>query len=298
MILPDDMFDFSYFFDLQQSLQDLARLAMPEVWRFHTSKAHSHNDETPILEKYIRSLYRYLAISYNASDCEQEKCRYFGSGGPCLCFHTGLLTPFFEGIYALFELNRRRDTRFNWVFKGFFPSSSAKLRSISILPEKPFFGQDSHFHPEWEIRINFKHILQDGANLQRIPECIRKQSNLPLLLHASVLYARALASIDPSIIVPQLYCRQIQYLMPICLTNLETCDLAMTLTPCDGFYYGTTCLTCEMAYINARILSRPSTPWLTDLVRSDEYKHQFQYKTVYGMYQEQSSYTSDSITRF
>lgn len=300
MILPDDIFDFSYFFDLYQSLHELSQMAIPESWKFLNPISYTYNECTPILEKYIRNIYRYLAVSYNISDGPQEKARLIAFNGPWACFHTGLMTPYFQGIYALFELNRRRDTRYDWVFKGFCPASSPKLKGISILPVKPSFGRDEHFHPEWDIRINFHHILQDANNLQRIPESVRHQSNLPLLLHASVLYARALASMDPSIIVPQLYCRQIQFLMPICLTDMENCDLAMTLTPCDGYYYGTTCLTCEMAYINARILSRPSAPWLLDLVRRDEHRHTFQYKTVYGMYQQAPSkeIASPSITQF
>lgn len=300
MILPDDLFNFSYFFDLHQSLHELAEMAIPETWRFSEPKIPSYNEETPILEKYVRSLYRFLAISYNTAGCQQDKNRYFGTGGPWICFHTGLITPFYEGIYALFELNRRRDTRFDWVFKGFHPGSSIRLRGISTLPEKPHFGHDTRFHPEWDIRINFHHILQDNANLQRIPETLRHQKNLPLLLHASVLYARALASIDPSIIVPQLYCRQIQFLMPICLTDMETCDLAMTLTPCCGFYAGTTCLTCEMAYINARVLSRPTAPWLLNLVSDEEIKTRFPFTTIYGLSHPVSQDVSETsaLTRF
>ena len=286
MVLPDDLFDFSYFFDLYQSMRELAQMAIPETWKFHSPQTPTYNDETSILEKYIRSLYRYLAISYNTASSQSEKNRYFSMSGPWACFHTGLMTPYFESIYALFELNRRRDTRYNWVFKSFCPTSSVKLRGLSLLPDKPVFNHENRYHPEWEVRINYHHILQDGANLQRIPQSVRQLKNLPLLLNASVQYSRALASLDPSIIVPQLYCRQIQFLMPICLTNMETCDLAMTLTPCDGFYYGTTCLTCEMAYINARILSRPSAPWLADLVRGDENKHRFDYSMIYGMYQQ------------
>lgn len=300
MILPDDMYNFGYFFDLHQSLQDLAQIAMPEAWKFAAPQSHTYNEETPILERYIKSLYRYLAISYNTEPNQLEKNRLIAFNGSWACFNTGLMTPFFESIYALFELNRRRDTRYDWVFKGFYPSSSTRLRSIGALPDRPYFGNCSHFHPEWDIRINFHHILQEGTNLQRIPEQIRQQNNLPLLLHAAVLYARSLASLDPSIIAPQLYCRQIQYLMPICLTDMEHCDLAMTLTPCDGYYFGTTCLTCEMAYINARILSRPSASWLIDLVRNEDHRHKFQYRMVYGMYPQSTldNSTAHSIIHF
>ena len=176
MVLPDDLFDFSYFFDLYQSMRELAQMAIPETWKFHSPQTPTYNDETPILEKYIRSLYRYLAISYNTASSQSEKNRYFSMSGPWACFHTGLMTPYFESIYALFELNRRRDTRYNWVFKSFCPTSSVKLRGLSLLPDKPVFNHENRYHPEWEVRINYHHILQDGANLGRIAEKLSELS--------------------------------------------------------------------------------------------------------------------------
>lgn len=47
---------------------------------------------------------------------------------------------------------------------------------------------------------------------------------------------------------------------------MEQPDLAMTLSIMDGYYLGNTCLTLEMAYLNARLLSRPVAGWLTEIV--------------------------------
>ena len=47
---------------------------------------------------------------------------------------------------------------------------------------------------------------------------------------------------------------------------METPDLAITLRPMDGYYMGYTCLTLERAYLNARLLARPTAKWLLDLV--------------------------------
>ena len=58
-----------------------------------------------------------------------------------------------------------------------------------------------------------------------------------------------------------------QYLLPVYLTNMQKPDLAMTLTVMDGYYLGNTCLTLEMAYLNARVVARPMAPWLTELVK-------------------------------
>lgn len=50
------------------------------------------------------------------------------------------------------------------------------------------------------------------------------------------------------------------------LGDAEQPDLAMTLTIMDGYYLGNTCLTLEMAYLNARLLSKPVASWLSEIV--------------------------------
>ena len=52
-------------------------------------------------------------------------------------------------------------------------------------------------------------------------------------------------------------------------TNMQKPDLAMTLTVMDGYYLGNTCLTLEMAYLNARVVARPKAAWLTELVKQE-----------------------------
>lgn len=106
----------------------------------------------------------------------------------------------------------------------------------------------------------------DEENMGRIPYRIRRAKNLPLLLETAVELARRKAVIEPGIVVPQGYQGRIQYLLPVYLTNMKKPDLAMTLSVMDGYYLGHTCLTLEMAYLNARVISRPMAPWLTELV--------------------------------
>jgi len=115
--------------------------------------------------------------------------------------------------------------------------------------------------------VNVDHILGDAENLERIPAKIRKTKNLPLLLETAVELARRQAVVEPGLVVPQGYQNKLQYLLPICLTNMKKPDLAMTISVIDGYYLGNTCLTLEMAYMNARLIARPIAPWLTDLVK-------------------------------
>mgnify|MGYP002238035518 CR=1 FL=1 len=69
------------------------------------------------------------------------------------------------------------------------------------------------------------------------------------------------------LVAPQGYQNQLQFLLPICLTDMEKPNLAMTLAERNGYYLGSTCLTPEMAYLNARMIARPIAPWLTSLVK-------------------------------
>ena len=267
MIIPDELYCFAYFPDMLSSLRELAAMAIPESWKFLKPQFQTVNQETPILERYLRNIYKHLAISYNNAASEEEKDQYICIRGAYACFNTGLQTTYFEGIFALFEINRKPHAKLNWIFKGFFNEVSSRLRYLSNLPIRPNSNTKAEpYHAEWEIRINYTHILQETSNRLRLPESIRSKKNAPLLLHASVLYGKALAQTDSSLVVPQLYCGRVQYLLPICLTDMSKCDLAMTLTPYDGFYLGNTCLTLEMAYHNARILNRPNTAWLAGLV--------------------------------
>ena len=112
-----------------------------------------------------------------------------------------------------------------------------------------------------------EHILGDTENLERIPAKIRKARNLPLLFETAVEIGRRKTVVEPGLIVPQGYQGKMQYLLPIYLTNEKKPDLALTLTVMEGYYLGNTSLTLEMAYLNARVISRPIAPWLTDLVK-------------------------------
>lgn len=114
---------------------------------------------------------------------------------------------------------------------------------------------------------NQSECLGDAENLERIPAKIRKAKNISLLLETAVELARRKAVIEPGLVSAQGYMGRVQYLLSIYLTKIDKPDLAMTLTVMDGYYLGNTCLTLEMAYLNARAIAKPVTPWLLELVK-------------------------------
>lgn len=265
MILMPDLFSFAYVPNWYSQLDMLAEMALPEPWRFKNPIYLTKNPDTPILERYIHAIFKKQLIDYKDERNHSSAADYFHIENEFCCFHTGLYTRRYKAIYACFDRNKKKDSLLEWYFRGFADELSPMLRHISPLPKKPSYYMTQYgvnYNPEWPIRVNVDHILGDEENLSRIPAEIREAQNLPLLLETAVELARRKAVVEPSIVVPQGYQGRVQYLLPICLTDMEQPDLAMTLTIMDGYYLGNTCLTLEMAYLNARLLSRPVAHWL------------------------------------
>ncbi len=245
MIAPD-LFEFAYVPDWYGHLAELERLALPESWKFRKPSRETKNTDTPILERYIHTIFRKQVIDFNSESDPRKADSIFHLENECVCFHTGLYTRQYKGIYGYFERNNFSDSLRDWYFRGFCDEMSPKLRYIEPLPQKPVYhmAQSSiNFNPEWPIRVNVNHILGDEENLERIPAKIRKAKNLPLLFETAVELGRRKAVIEPGLVVPQGYQGRVQYLLPVYLTNMQKPDLAMTLTVMDGYYLGNTCLT-------------------------------------------------------
>lgn len=182
--------------------------------------------------------------------------------------HTGLFSRTYKGIYAYFIPNRKDVSMRKWHFKDFCEENSPLLKYTVPLPQRPQLimnARSEAFHPGWPIRVNARHILEDAENLSRIPQALQSFGNLPLLLDAAVELGRRQALAEPGIIAPQFYHGRMQFLMPLYLSGRQKADLAMALSIGDGYYIGETCLIPQMAYLNARLLARPTAGWLREL---------------------------------
>ena len=269
MTIETDLFSFAYIPAWLDQLDVLANMCLPESWRFRSPTYLTKNADTPILERYLKTVFRKQAIEYMTASNPHEADQVFYVRNETACFHTGLYTKHYKGIYMCFTRNKRKDTLIQWYFRGWAEDSSQMLLFVEPLPQKPAFLAWDYalgFYPEWEIRVNVSHILEDAENVARLPESLKAAWNLPLLLETAVELGRRLAVISPSLVVPQAFQGRVQFLIPIYLTNMNRPDLAMTLSDMAGYYIGHTCLTLEMAYLNARLLARPTATWLTGLV--------------------------------
>lgn len=170
MIAPD-LFEFAYVPDWYGHLAELERLALPESWKFRKPSRETKNTDTPILERYIHTIFRKQVIDFNSESDPRKADSIFHLENECVCFHTGLYTRQYKGIYGYFERNNFSASLRDWYFRGFCDEMSPKLRYIEPLPQKPVYHMAQsgiNFNPEWPIRVNVNHILGDEENLERM----------------------------------------------------------------------------------------------------------------------------------
>ena len=170
MIAPN-LFEFAYVPDWYGHLAELERLALPESWKFRKPSRETKNIDTPILERYIHTIFRKQVIDFNSESDPRKADSIFHLENECVCFHTGLYTRQYKGIYGYFERNNFSASLRDWYFRGFCDEMSPKLRYIEPLPQKSVYHMAQsgiNFNPEWPIRVNVNHILGDEENLERM----------------------------------------------------------------------------------------------------------------------------------
>ena len=141
MIAPS-LFEFAYVPDWYGHLAELERLALPESWKFRKPSRETKNADTPILERYIHTIFRKQAIDFNSESDQRKADSIFHLENECVCFHTGLYTSQYKGIYGYFERNNFSNSLRDWYFRGFCDELSPKLRYIEPLPQKPVYHID------------------------------------------------------------------------------------------------------------------------------------------------------------
>ena len=86
-----DLFEFAYIPSWYLQLDELAELALPENWRFKNPDHILKNEDNPILERYIQSIFRKQAIDYDAEPDSMKKQQIFHFENEFACFHLSLI---------------------------------------------------------------------------------------------------------------------------------------------------------------------------------------------------------------
>lgn len=249
---PEDLFDFAFIPDYDQKLEELSQQAEREDWEYHnTSSSHPN----PVLNNYLKYTYKRVA--------EEGKIS-LSNDGQYACFNTGLATSNQESIYASFEANRQAG-RQPWFFKGWFRKGRRELNRFDELPEMAHYFDDPAclvFDLRKELRINIEHIIEE--NKERFPEPYKSLDNFALqtFLKGAIDNAKERIRRSYKAAIPQYYGGRVQLLLPLCLSSPNTADMALVIERHPHFYRGSTCLTLDMAYNNARQICKPERDWL------------------------------------
>lgn len=241
-------------------VDELASLAEPEPWDFKRATAP---EPLPILRSYIRHTFRRLEEMQGGVGVSPDKQR--------AAFNTGLVTPNQEEIYAFFRLNARVD-RQAWRFSGFRKGSDwdfIEKFGGSPPPLANYFDDPSVllYDRRSELYINIDHVMEQ---IERFPKHLQENPYVArqLLISAEATTKKRVYR-NYKTAVPQYYRDKggegrVQLLLPICLENPTRADVALVVgkTESGDAYRGSTVLTLDMAYNNARLLARPDDEWL------------------------------------
>ena len=244
--------EFAFLPDFADHLAELEEMAEPEDWEYRHTESQFPR---PIL-------YAYVIHTFNR--IEEEDKIAIADNKRAACFNTGLVTGQQEAIFALFDENKIPD-RQPWYFQGFVRQGDVRMTKFGELPEMANYidhAADFIYDPTLEFRPNTEHLIAE--NRDRFPAEFQEYSDFQLqnLMAGAFDNAVDRAKRNYRIAVPQYHRGRIQLLLPLCLREPTSPDLAAVIEKIDRYYRVATCLTLDQAYSNARLLGRVDEVWL------------------------------------
>lgn len=291
--ITSDLKRFTDFNALEVRFDDLARMAVDEDW----------GDGYGVLE-------HYLTVTFSRLRAE-GKLRTDERGGGFAAFNTGLLSKYYDDIFAVFQ--GRDSSSGKWRLSGFYTvsDSGAVSRELSSrfnpLPEPATYftrKEDLILDTYASITPVYEHILLD--NIDRLPkgylrrrlsgdqpvarQLDRAESSresersdayraiadyirsVPFVyrsmrddLDSAIRTAQRRARWNYKTAVPIYYPKYdgMNLLLPLVFGDATGADVALVVTRLDsGSYRGSTILTTEQAYLDARVVCPPDSSWL------------------------------------
>lgn len=218
--------------------ETLVSIAAPENW---SNDTYPHNG---ILANYMANTYKKLL--------SESKVVFKDTYA---LFNTGLFTKYYEPIYAY-----QSGSEIQYLTDYELGSNGIEER-----PERAnYFKKPELLLFDWHypINIQYKHILEDEDNKKRLPQFVQESPILDSILEGVINKSIKMVMANYKLAVPQYFRGKIQLLLPLYFTDTSKADLALTLTKVNNSYQGHTCLTLDMAYNNARLITKPESNWL------------------------------------
>lgn len=233
-----------------------------EDWNFASEKFRKEypNQRYPILTNYL---------NYTFLRAQELNLISFSSDEDKACFNTGLQTHEEKDLFATFYRNKKCNEYGSpdWTFYTFAESYSAKLKPFEPCPDIATYIEDPSdlvfdFTLE-DIDVNYRHIIDQ--NRDRLPGALKENDRLALVaLKGAIESLKNRVRRNYKIAIPHWYEHKIQLLLPLNLLSDSNADLALVVDKDKERhkYFARTILTMDMAYIDARLITRPDRDWL------------------------------------
>lgn len=267
-----DLHEFATFPCYVDVLYELARLALPEGWRFRGRQAPEVGyANVEILAQYLEGVYRRHAASCNATEDEQEQDGHLLLRSGYACFHTGLFSrKGNQAIYALFLCDPAATKPPWWYFNRFILDGDDWFDWTEMLPHYPaihYLPHEESFQPDWQVIIRFNTLLENHALLDRIPAKLHEPTAFRLHMQRLISSSKTMVRNRPTHMAQVLYGDTLQYALPLFLSDDDT-ECALVLKPDQRrVYIGHEVIPVREAYHRARQLGPVQAYWLTKLAR-------------------------------
>jgi cold shock CspA family protein len=240
----------------------LAAIAESEDWNYRIQPA---KDPFVILRSYMKyTFWRLHELPDHLVVSSDEKA---------MAFNTGLVTPFQEQIFAMFQPREKGQPGPPWVLRAFEKASSVPFLSKfgqALPPLARYFDDPGElvFDTRLPLSVNVEHVPHDPS---RFPESLKLLTPQDLAAQVNAKAPEAVERVlrNYKTAIPQFYRDgksgqgKMQLLLPVALLRRDHTELALAVDRLDsGVYLGRTVLTLDWAYNNARLLTRPDTDWL------------------------------------
>jgi hypothetical protein len=280
--------------DYGRKLKLLSDMAEPEDWDFNIKneeldcQVNSSSQSYPILRSYLRYTFQRLD--------EEQKILYDTENehsAEHACFNTGLLArETGEPIFGLFQVNgnyRQDPSRklLKWHLSGFFQRSDQSFtKKFSGLPQVARYVNFQNvedfsnyvYNPELEVKMPPLSYYEDhilGQRRSRFPEEFQEIPDRfkKMVFDQALQNAVDLARQSNRIALPQWRPKQqqLQILLPLYLEeNKLEASVALPIQTQGNLYIVRTVLSLDLAYNNARLLSKFYSNWLQPIQSDDE----------------------------
>lgn len=282
-------------------LPKLASLALPESWDFGTPDPNGHRNV--ILKSYICTTFYRLKLEGKVFVDAEAGFAAFNTGlvdrrydDIFACFEpstsgipwrfTGFCTRGSRGLgkrlVSLFNplpepasyFERKEDLLFDAERELIIDFDHVLVDNLARLP-MDFLEDELHGNDEAQTLLETARAAdptERAACFERVGRIVENDARLFRRLRSrlkdAVDMARKRVRWNFKTAIPSYYPRAnaMSLLLPLCLTDDDRVDAALVVQLVEsGNYQGQTVLTMEQAYMNARLICRPDSDWLTPL---------------------------------